>query len=484
MNYPFIKCLEPKYIHNNYNGEDMLVPCGKCEVCLMRKSSQNVLRVQMEHTQHLYCKFITLTYSEDYIPRMMLIENDAVTRRDCGHDFTLVDPDYGNVLGYWDNYTDYQSLCRKCNSYDVPFLRKYDLQLFFKRLRKYFSDYGKSNNIPVGKIRYFSCGEYGPLHFRPHYHIILWTSDDTINMEIGKAVSACWKFGRVSTETPFYDVSKYVAQYVNGSCPLPSILKLPETRPFSVHSLHLGEEFFALTKEEVYKASYKEIIERNLFVSNTYTEVSMWRSFKAYYFPKCKSYATFNTYQRHAAYTLIKELYKRFPRYEKESLSSFTEFILRYIERKYSMIEYIDDVLLKQVSDYIETDFFLMNSEVEKLRAYRSLYMVLRISKHFCDFVCDGNLSSYNTWSKLKMIEDFWKDDELHMMNKAYQNIEMDTNSYFENEDEYLLRYTLVPSLIKETKFYKKYKETRLRNYRDSMKHKKQNDLNRIFELI
>lgn len=44
-------------------------------------------------------------------------------------------------------------------------LRKRDLQLFFKRLRKAY---------PSDHIRYFAAGEYGDQTFRPHYHCIIY----------------------------------------------------------------------------------------------------------------------------------------------------------------------------------------------------------------------------------------------------------------------------------------------------------------------
>lgn len=47
-------------------------------------------------------------------------------------------------------------------------LRKTDIQLFFKRLRKSKSGNGKSD------IKYYVCGEYGGKTNRPHYHAIIF----------------------------------------------------------------------------------------------------------------------------------------------------------------------------------------------------------------------------------------------------------------------------------------------------------------------
>lgn len=48
-------------------------------------------------------------------------------------------------------------------------LRKRDLQLFFKRLRKL---HGSGSDI-----KYYGVGEYGTKRLRPHYHVILFNSD-------------------------------------------------------------------------------------------------------------------------------------------------------------------------------------------------------------------------------------------------------------------------------------------------------------------
>ena len=92
----------------------VLVPCGKCPSCQMSKRREWAVRCACESKYHLYNCFVTLTYDEEHCPR---------------------------------------------------FLRKSDLQEFFKKLRN--KGY---------KFRYFACGEYGSeAHsHRPHYHVCLF----------------------------------------------------------------------------------------------------------------------------------------------------------------------------------------------------------------------------------------------------------------------------------------------------------------------
>ena len=477
--YPFVKCLCPRKIHNPYNHQDMLVPCGQCEACCLRKSSHNTLRVQLEDKNWLYTRFITLTYANHSIPRMHLEPNDSGdydVYDNWSGDYMFDIPDF--------NISDYVSLCNKCESNSVPFLRKYDLQCFFKRLRKYFDDLSKKCNIPFGKIRYFACGEYGPKHFRPHYHIILWTNCEQIASEIGEAVSTCWQLGRVSTEIPFSDVSRYVAQYVNSSCPLPSLLKKPQTRPFSVHSLHLGESFFQAAKEEVYGSRFTDIVKRCSFVSNNYSEVFMWRSLKTYYFPRCKGYDVLTSSERYDSYMLIERLYERFPRYKTESLSAFTEFLLRLFRKEIELYQCVTNSFLSKLAYYCGADFLLDESDEVYESVFRSLYMILRLSKHFIEFVCNGDSSYWMSHYRFQQIEEFWKDNELFCLGLRFQGFQDSDCDIFESEEEYSFLFTQEPEDIINTQSYKTFKAERKNMYYNSMKHKRQNDANRIFEKI
>jgi len=64
-------------------------------------------------------------------------------------------------------------------------LRKRDVQLFLKRLRK-----KNSSSSSLASIKYYACGEYGGRTRRPHYHVILFNAkQDTIQ--------PAWKLGAV-----------------------------------------------------------------------------------------------------------------------------------------------------------------------------------------------------------------------------------------------------------------------------------------------
>ena len=97
----------------NPEGE-LKLPCGKCHLCISKRSLEWGTRARHEISQHTENCFITLTYSEE-------------------------------------------NLCSQ-------FIIKSDFQKFMKRLRR------KTNQ----KIKYMVSYEYGTKTFRPHMHAIIF----------------------------------------------------------------------------------------------------------------------------------------------------------------------------------------------------------------------------------------------------------------------------------------------------------------------
>lgn len=112
--------------------ESLEIPCGRCIGCRLDYSRQWANRCMLELKYHEKACFVTLTYDSDHVPR---------------------------------SWYDDPSTGEACPSLT---LRKRDLQLFFKKVRKRF---------PESRIRYFGCGEYGPSTYRPHYHLIIFGID-------------------------------------------------------------------------------------------------------------------------------------------------------------------------------------------------------------------------------------------------------------------------------------------------------------------
>ena len=120
-------------------GGDFRVPCGRCLGCRAAKSKEWAQRLLNEQAYWRTESFITLTYDDKNLP------------------------EGGKLV-------------------------KSDLQLFFKRLRK---------NIDW-PIKYYACGEYGDVTFRPHYHAIVFGIDKRDSKNIIKS----WDKGeRISIDT-------------------------------------------------------------------------------------------------------------------------------------------------------------------------------------------------------------------------------------------------------------------------------------------
>lgn len=108
-----------------------LVPCGRCHHCRINRRNKKTARLALEGITHEDVLFVTLTYSDEFLPR------------------DIYCPVTGEVLF----------------SHVLGCLDKRAVQLFLKRLRK---------KLPPKSLRYFYCGEYGERKGRPHYHFILW----------------------------------------------------------------------------------------------------------------------------------------------------------------------------------------------------------------------------------------------------------------------------------------------------------------------
>lgn len=151
--YPFTKCLNPRSIVNPYTGEHLVVPCGNCPACALRKSSLNAMKCKLESLSHKYTMFITLTYNNVSLPRMIVKATNRY-KDDCGEvcdtyeSFNLIDITQrlgteGTILGRTSSWSILESLAKKV---ELPFgvlphLCKYDIQLFMKRFRRNLEKY-------------------------------------------------------------------------------------------------------------------------------------------------------------------------------------------------------------------------------------------------------------------------------------------------------------------------------------------------------
>lgn len=145
------------------------------------------MRMLHELTSHEDSIFITLTYSDHYLP-----DNGSLDKR--------------------------------------------ALQLFIKRLRKSLGD---------RKIRYFACGEYGDKTQRPHYHAIVFGL--SLRLEDKQLIKNAWPYGLCHYGLAEPDSIRYVAQYIDkkftGDMADVEYNQKNREPVFRLMSLGLGREF-------------------------------------------------------------------------------------------------------------------------------------------------------------------------------------------------------------------------------------------------
>lgn len=323
-------CASPRVVYN-LNGLPVLTTCGRCAFCMSRKSKRHTFNTIQESAESTYCYFITLKYNDANIPIIKLVEDKHTYDRKLYYKpgYTYVDTptpkhfirciDYTRrklhprikKSRYVESPTYNQELFRIHNSFKdklfnkfykkahvkskifkrKPFkylsvLSKRDLQNFIKRLRFQISEKFDA------EVRYFACGEYGPKHFRPHYHILLFFNEPKLQTELQKLVYKCWQYGSndVQPVRSRNGVARYAAGYVNGTSHLPSFYYNKQIAPFVCHSNYLG----AQTNDELLK--YVEAFDFFPFesfdvsVSTGIRRVSLLSSVKSYLFPRCFDY--------------------------------------------------------------------------------------------------------------------------------------------------------------------------------------------------
>ncbi|WNK13985.1 MAG: replication initiator protein [Microvirus sp.] len=139
--------------------------CGRCIGCRLSRAQMWSVRCVHEAQMHENSIFVTLTYSDEFLPGPSLL------------------------------YVDYQ--------------------LFMKRLRE-----------SVGPVRFFMCGEYGEENLRPHFHALLFGVDFEDRKSIGSnlytsaTLEKIWgkghcPFGSVTKDSAAY-VARYSVKKVNG----------------------------------------------------------------------------------------------------------------------------------------------------------------------------------------------------------------------------------------------------------------------------
>lgn len=279
------KCFNGKSVLNPYTGQMMYQPCGVCPACLTRISSARSMRVSLQASISKYSYMINLSYNTTYVPKCKIRK---VSEDPDDHDYILYTlprkkgsykinkqvvwksklsgKKYVGVkkinapITYDDDFKvrfsaspEYMKDFRMKASLNIkgkyPHLQDVygyichnDVVLFMKRLRKYL--FKKTGNYE--KIHSYVVSEYGPVHFRPHFHIILCFDSDEIAKILLKAVRSCWPFGSCPSFRSDGGAESYVAAYINSFSRLPYHLREnARLKPRGRFSVGFTKEYFS-----------------------------------------------------------------------------------------------------------------------------------------------------------------------------------------------------------------------------------------------
>lgn len=266
-------CQHRSFITNKYTGARIAVDCGQCDYCIHRKAKKASMRVKTAGSAFKYSYFVTLTYDNEHLPLMncSVLHSDyedalgisgdihfgneyhqyiPVSEYQCDDNSMLrhvffeqvqgtvpFDREVKEYLPVKDNWflsmdairsfinktqavdkTDYPASAQYGRDNLIPFLNYVDVQNYIKRLRKHLS-------LKLGSyetLHFYAVGEYGPVHFRPHYHLLLFTNSDEVSEVLRYCHDKSWKLGRSDFQRSAGGAGSYVASYVNSlsSAPL------------------------------------------------------------------------------------------------------------------------------------------------------------------------------------------------------------------------------------------------------------------------
>lgn len=296
-------CQHRSFITNRYNGARIAVDCGQCDYCIHKKAKKASMRVKTAGSAFKHSYFVTLTYDNEHVPLFncevldnvyddVLNESGDIHYGYEKHSFVPVSEyscadssqlrhifftqvqgtiPYNRTLSKYEEVKDNWFLSmdairsfidktKTATSYGaggeisdrygnnlIPFLNYIDVQNYIKRLRKHlFQQLGSYETL-----HFYAVGEYGPVHFRPHYHLLLFTNSDEVAQVLRYCHDKSWKLGRSDFQHSAGGACSYVASYVNSLCSAPLLYRACRAfRPKSRASIGFFEKGCSFVEDE------------------------------------------------------------------------------------------------------------------------------------------------------------------------------------------------------------------------------------------
>lgn len=283
--YPSTKVLDYCYnpVRLVVDNSVVYVPCGKCDGCVLHKANEWSMRLGAEIEDNIYSIFFTLTYSNKYLPTMVLdseLSDPLQNFWTVNHNRNIRFNGKEDVLReeiYDGLYLPFGFVGITATNYvsDVPYFpysSKRDFQLYLKLIRKdlyerfkegFFQEVEKEEDL---RFRYYAISEYGETLLRPHVHsVILPYHPEVANYLCYEGLFKSWQMcdrNMFQQYCHFADSGcrGYITQYLTCSSRLPSVYHERPIRPWRLSSKTRLSVIMAMTKRKYVKTSLSELM--------------------------------------------------------------------------------------------------------------------------------------------------------------------------------------------------------------------------------
>lgn len=456
-------CFHP--IHVLDADKDIVVPCGKCNGCLLHKANEWSMRLVDEIDVSPYSYFFTLTYDNNYIPTLV---RDSLGIWSSNHEGNIrhtLDAKFrskdvlrkdnifvsdGYPLESVKNIND-SSLMNGFVSYEpvpisnyhrddvIPYASKRDLQLFLKLVRVCIDRDFKHLDYESKRFRYYIISEFGETKFRPHFHGIIFFNSREVSETFKECyIHTCWSM--CSPLRHQYDhycdsgAAGYITNYLTCNSLLPKVYQeVKELRPFRLASKSPAIGYSRFCKEEI----SEEVSRGNLEFTKDIRRLGakyVFRfptAFVSSFFPKCYRFNHMDFQGLLAVYGMVYfeiEYLRRLNFDFRPQAEVYLDAVARLREvvdssRLYPAIKCykICEEFGYPVFHYVHLlDMFYYKKDMYALRSFYEYQSRLADAGKFYDIACMyGNLWSVLSWSNAaiytKMMACYYFLEGLHL---------------------------------------------------------------------
>lgn len=542
-------CQHRSFITNKYTGARIAVDCGQCDYCIHKRAKKASMRVKTAGSAFKYSYFVTLTYDNEHIPLMncSVLHSDyedvlgisgdihfgnehhqyiPVSEYRCDDNSMLRHIFFSQVQGtvpfdreikeyipVKDNWflsmdavrsfisktqavdkTDYPASSQYGRDNLIPFLNYVDVQNYIKRLRKHlFQILGSYETL-----HFYAVGEYGPVHFRPHYHLLLFTNSEEVSKVLRYCHDKSWKLGRSDFQRSAGGSGSYVASYVNSLCSAPLLYRSCRAfRPRSRSSVGFfekgcdyvaGEDPYAQIEQKIDSVVNGRIYNFNGVSVRSTPPMSYIRSLLPRFSSSCNDDSTSITRILFAVHRTPKRLAKfGFVDYKQNSILDLVRTYYKYL--KVNSILTDDDKIILHASRCL-TRFVNCSSDVDVESYINKLYrLFLYVYKFFCNWhlpLFGSDISAYSgriyfiikTGIEYEKKKDYERLRDVYGLRAQYPEVSDCMFVLPQNGQE----IDVLQAVSNETLQLLEQLRYRSATFcRDMIKHKKLNDANNIF---